>query len=70
MDIELPRNKHLLGPARARFAAVLKKSYSQGSSVRELSEMTGRSYGWIHRMLKEAEVEFRSRGGSGRHAAR
>ncbi|WP_331742677.1 helix-turn-helix domain-containing protein (plasmid) [Streptomyces sp. NBC_00868] len=63
MNLRLPKNTHLLGPERARFAAELKKAYISGTSIRELSEQTGRSFGWVHRMLGEAGVVFRSRGG-------
>ncbi len=68
MDLRLPKNKHLLGPERARFAAELKQAYLNGTSIRELAEQTDRSFGWIHRMLSEAGVTFRSRGGPTRAA--
>ncbi|MFJ7205977.1 helix-turn-helix domain-containing protein [Streptomyces sp. NPDC098789] len=53
----------MLGPVRAQHSLELKKAYLNGASIRELSESTGRSYGWVHRMLAEAGVAFRRRGG-------
>ncbi|KJY42288.1 hypothetical protein VR41_08540 [Streptomyces sp. NRRL B-1568] len=69
MGLHLPKNKHLLGEERAVFAAELKKAYLNGASIRALSEETGRSFGWVHRMLAEAGVTFRTRGGFMGHKA-
>ncbi|MFD8092369.1 helix-turn-helix domain-containing protein [Streptomyces malaysiensis] len=33
-------------------------------SIRDISEVTGRSFGFIYTMLNEAGVELRPRGGS------
>ena len=43
----------------------LKKRYGQGASIRELAAETGRSYGFIHRVLVESDVTLRGRGGPG-----
>lgn len=40
------------------------KLYAKGKSIREISEATGASYGKIHRLLNEAGVALRPRGGS------
>jgi transposase len=34
----------------------------QQMSIRKISEETGRSYGAVHRLLCDAQVEFRPRG--------
>jgi hypothetical protein len=47
-------------------ATVLKKRYDGGESIRALALATGRSYGFIHRMLTEHGVALRGRGGSTR----
>ena len=44
----------------------LRKKYEKGASIRALAESTGRSYGFIHRMLSQAGVTRRSRGGATR----
>ncbi|WP_127452964.1 helix-turn-helix domain-containing protein [Streptomyces sp. B29(2018)] len=57
-----------LGPDRDKAAADLKKKYDSGTSIRALAEETGRSYGGVHRLLADAGVTFRSRGGDRRRA--
>ena len=44
----------------------LRKKYEKGASIRALAESTGRSYGFVHRVLSEAGVTRRSRGGATR----
>ncbi len=44
----------------------LKKKYDSGASIRALAEETGRSYGFVHRMLSESGVTLRGRGGATR----
>jgi hypothetical protein len=63
----MPRKKQarklLPGPERDRVAASLKAQYEAGVSIRAIAESTGRSYGGVHRLLSDAGVEFRRRGG-------
>ncbi|MDT0317411.1 helix-turn-helix domain-containing protein [Streptomyces millisiae] len=40
-----------------------KKKCKSGQSIRDLLVEIERSYGFIHRLLDEADVTFRSRGG-------
>jgi predicted transcriptional regulator len=54
------------GPDRDKLAQDLKKKYDSGASIRALAEETGRSYGGVHRLLEDAKVTFRSRGGAPR----
>lgn len=54
------------GSTRDKLAAELKKKYERGASIRALAESTGRSYGFIHRVLIEAGVQVRGRGGATR----
>jgi hypothetical protein len=63
---ELRKGSRVTGTARERLAADLKKKYSQGRSIRALAEETGRSYGFVHRMLSESGVTLRGRGGATR----
>ena len=49
---------------RAQQAADLKKRYDGGESIRSLAESTGRSYGFIHRILSDSGTAMRNRGGS------
>jgi len=62
----LKKGSRVTGQARDRLASDLKKKYDQGRSIRSLAEETGRSYGFVHRMLTESGVTLRGRGGATR----
>ncbi|MEV7004630.1 helix-turn-helix domain-containing protein [Streptomyces sp. NPDC093982] len=66
MSRKTPARKLMAGPARDQVAAELKKRYEKGDSVRSIAEATNRSYGGVHRLLADAGVVFRSRGGETR----
>ncbi len=59
---KLGKSVRIAGESRAQLAADLKAQYEQGASIRELTETTGRSYGFIHQVLSEAKVPLRGRG--------
>lgn len=59
----LPKGRRITGSARETLTADLRKQYEKGASIRELASQTGRSYGFIHRLLVEADVTLRGRGG-------
>ncbi len=42
------------------------EKYTKGASIRALAEQTGRSYVSIHRVLTQAGVPLRARGGNNR----
>ncbi|MFI7676347.1 helix-turn-helix domain-containing protein [Actinophytocola sp. NPDC049390] len=57
------KGRRITGAARDKIAAEMKKKYEKGASIRALAESTGRSYGFVHRVLSESGVTLRSRGG-------
>lgn len=59
-----PGGRHIVGTERQTLAKDLVKRYTKGESVRALASSTGRSYGFVHRVLTESEVQMRKRGGS------
>jgi hypothetical protein len=63
---ELRKGSRVTGPDRAAMAADLKSRYDAGESIRALALATGRSYGFVHRILTEHGVTLRGRGGSTR----
>jgi hypothetical protein len=63
---DLKKGSWITGGARNTLAAELTKKYEKGTSIRVLAESTGRSYGFIHRVLSESGVTLRSRGGVNR----
>jgi len=63
---DLKKGSRITGSARDKLAADLKKKYEKGASIRALAESTGRSYGFVHRVLSESGVTLRGRGGATR----
>jgi len=62
----LKKGTRVTGADREKLAGDLKKRYAQGESIRALAASTGRSYGFIHRILSESGVTLRGRGGATR----
>ncbi|WP_148666265.1 helix-turn-helix domain-containing protein [Streptomyces malaysiensis] len=62
----IPRGKRLIGKDRERFRESIKAVYENNLDVtiRDIREVTGRSFGSIRAMLVESGVELRPRGGS------
>jgi predicted transcriptional regulator len=67
---DLKKGSRVTGAEREKLAADLRKQYDQGASIRALAESTGRSYGFVHRILSESGVNLRGRGGATRGRAR
>ena len=64
--VELAKGKRVTGGDRASLSDQLKKKYEGGASIRALAEETGRSYGFVHRILSESGATLRGRGGATR----
>jgi hypothetical protein len=64
----LKRGTRVSGTDRSKLAADLSKRYGAGESIRSLAASTGRSYGFIHRILTETGVALRSRGGAAKRS--
>jgi DNA-directed RNA polymerase specialized sigma24 family protein len=62
----LPRGKRLRDKERSDVATELLRRYNGGKSIREICEETGYSIGRVRRLLEEAGVTFRRRGGAAR----
>ncbi|WP_229673973.1 helix-turn-helix domain-containing protein [Nakamurella endophytica] len=60
------KGSRITGTARDKLTADLRKKYEKGQSIRALAESTGRSYGFVHRLLVDAAVPLRGRGGATR----
>ena len=63
---ELRKGSRVTGAERDKLSVTLTKKYNSGASIRELASATGRSYGFVHRVLSEAGVTLRGRGGATR----
>ena len=62
----IAKGRRVTGADRDTLTKDLVKQYKFGASIRELAAQTSRSYGFIHRILKDAGVELRGRGGATR----
>ena len=62
----LKKGTRVTGADRSKLASALRQRYDSGESIRSLASSTGRSYGFIHRILTETGVTLRSRGGAPR----
>ena len=69
MAENLKRGTRVTGADRSKLAADLSKRYGAGESIRSLAVSTGRSYGFIHRILTETGVTLRARGGAPKGSA-
>ncbi len=63
---ELKKGSRVTGENRDQLATDLRKRYEGGESIRLLAESSGRSYGFVHRILNESGATLRGRGGATR----
>lgn len=65
MTIEISKGQQVTGRWRAEVAAEARRMYvDEGMTIRAIAERLERSYGFVHRLLAENEVEFSPRGGA------
>jgi Helix-turn-helix domain len=67
---DLKKGSRVTGTERNSLATDLRHKYDDGSSIRSLAESTGRSYGFVHRILTESGAALRGRGGATRGKAK
>ncbi|TQK86139.1 hypothetical protein FB563_6231 [Streptomyces puniciscabiei] len=60
---DMRKGKWITGGAREKLAEVFAREYKEGRSIRAIAEAHDRSYGFVHRVLTEADVPLRTRGG-------
>jgi hypothetical protein len=56
-------NRKIAGLEREQVRKDYAKRYNAGQSIRDIVADAGRSYGFVHRILTEAGVTLRGRGG-------
>lgn len=57
-------NRQVRGDERRELTEHVTAAYEKGQSIRGIASTIGRSYGFVHRLLAEAGVDFRTRGGA------
>jgi hypothetical protein len=65
-ETTLKKGTRVTGVDRSKLATLLSKRYDNGESIRSIAASTGRSYGFVHRILTETGVTLRGRGGATR----
>lgn len=63
---DIKKGSRITGGDRDKLASDLKRRYESGESIRLLAESSGRSYGFVHRILNESGATLRGRGGATR----
>ena len=58
------KGTRVTGADRSKLASDRRARYDAGESIRSLATATGRSYGFIHRILTETGAALRGRGGA------
>jgi Helix-turn-helix domain len=66
----LAKGSRISGAQRTTLATQYAKRYAGGESIRKIADDAGRSYGFVHNVLKESGVSLRGRGGATRGAAK
>lgn len=62
----MAKGRRITGDERSTLAKDLTRRYDSGESIRSLASSTGRSYGFVHRILSESGTTLRGRGGATR----
>lgn len=65
----LAKGSRITGAQREDIASQMAERYTAGDSVRKIAADHNRSYGSVHKLLNEAGVSLRGRGGATRGAA-
>jgi hypothetical protein len=65
----LTKGARITGADRQSLGARLAERYQAGDSIRTLAQETGRSFGFVHGVIKESGVPMRGRGGATRRSA-
>lgn len=69
MADKIAKGARIVGEQREELRSELAQRYAAGESIRAIAEDIGRSYGFVHGVLRQAETPLRARGGSTRASA-
>ncbi len=64
----LTKGARITGGHRETLTTEYAARYAAGESIRSIAADAGRSYGFVHALLKNAGIDLRSRGGATRGA--
>lgn len=66
MTQKISKGVRVSGEQRDTLAAAVKERYLAGDTIRAIAADMGRSYGFVHGLLREQKVPLRARGGDTR----
>ncbi len=66
MADKIAKGVRIVGEQREVLGSALTERYVAGESIRSIAEDIGRSYGFVHGVLRQSHVTLRSRGGATR----
>ncbi|MFI6816097.1 helix-turn-helix domain-containing protein [Nonomuraea sp. NPDC050328] len=58
------RQVRITGAERQALAQLLREQYEGGATIRAIATAIGRSDGFVHQLLREADATLRAHGGS------
>jgi hypothetical protein len=61
--LDIAPRRRVTGEERGQVAVSFAEEYAHGASIRDIAADSGRSFGFVHRILCEAGVTLRPRGG-------
>lgn len=66
MADKIAKGVRVVGQQREELGSELAKRYAAGESIRSIAQDIGRSYGFVHGVLRQSATPLRSRGGATR----
>jgi transposase len=63
---KIAKGIRIVGEQRDVLGSALTERYVAGESIRSIAEDIGRSYGFVHGVLRQSEAPLRARGGATR----
>lgn len=64
MGDKIPKGARVVGQQRAMLVTLIVERYVRGESIRAIADDIGRSYGFVHGVLRQTEIPLRARGGA------
>lgn len=69
MAEKIAKGVRVVGEQRDALGSELAERYTQGESIRSIAQDIGRSYGFVHGVLRQTNTPLRGRGGAARNAS-
>ena len=69
MAEKIAKGVRVVGDERQELVSELTRRYAAGESIRSIARDIGRSYGFVHGVLRQADTPLRARGGATRSRA-